>query len=119
MKTFGIILKWSTKITSLVILALVFFIIGAHVVEATAANFSNLPETLTNAEIIASICLGALIIGTLIGLKWELIGGILTILGYIGFMLGEGGFVGGMVFVVFLLVGISNVIIYWLNKKNK
>ena len=117
MKTLHNILKWSTKIVLAGILALVFFIIGAHLVEAVSANFSNLPETLTNTEIIASICLGSLIVGTLIGLKWELIGGILTILGYIGFIMGGGASPAGMVFIVFLLVGISNVILYWLNRK--
>ena len=113
------ILKWSTKIASILILALIFFIIGAHVVEGIEANFSNLPESLTNTEIIASICLGSLILGTLIGLKWELIGGVLILLGYIGFMLGEGGLVPGMVFIVFLILGISNVILFWLNRKSK
>ena len=119
MKNLQKILKWTTKIMSVVILAIVFFIIGAHVVEAIGVNYSNLPEGLTNSEILASIALGALILGTLIGLKWELIGGVMAIFGYVFFMFSERGFAGGMVFVVFLLVGISNVILSWLNRKNK
>ena len=117
MRTFKTILQWVTKILSVAILALIFYIIGAHVVEAVGANFSNFPTTLSNTEIQATIGLVALILGTLVGLKWELIGGVLSILGYIGFMIVEGGFVGGLEFSVFLIIGLLNLVLYWLNKR--
>jgi hypothetical protein len=119
MKLFKKILKWSTKIVSIAILTLVFYIIGAHIIEGIAANFSNFPESLSNSEIIATICLGSLIVGTLIGLKWELIGGVLAIFGYIGFMIGEGGFVKGLEFNVFLIIGVLNLVLYYLSVKNE
>jgi len=106
-------LKWITNIASVAILALVFFIIGAHIVE----GFNDFPETLTTKEIIASIALVSLILGTLMGLKWELIGGVLAILGYLIFMIGEGGFVGGIEFNLFLIIAILNVILYWFERK--
>ncbi len=109
------ILKWSTKIASIAILALVFFIVGAHLVE----GFGDFPAKLSNEEIIASFYLGALILGTLLGLKWKLIGGVLAVLGYIGFIIGKGGAVSGMVFIVFFIVGVSNITLYFLSKKNK
>ncbi len=113
METFKKILKWSTKLFSLIILGLVFYIIGAHVVEA---DFSNLP-ILTTKETQLAISMGLLFLGTLIALKWELVGGIITILGYVGFVIVEGEMVNNMVFNLFLLSGVLNLVLYWMNRQ--
>ena len=115
MKTITITLKILNKVFSVGILAVVFFIIGAHFV---GADYSNLP-TLTAVEKMSVAALSTLLLGTLVGLRWELWGGLITILGYLGFVLIEGGIVLDEWFLYFLLSGIINVVLYFLLKRTK
>ena len=106
------ILKWCTAIATLLILTLVLYIVGAHVIEGFPNNVS-----LASTEIQLSVAMGALFLGALIGLKWRLTGGLLSIISFSAFAIVEGQLLLGYVFYIFLLIGISNVTLYVLNKR--
>jgi hypothetical protein len=117
MEKFRIILRWSTKIVSVLILGLVFFIIGAHAVEAFQSDFNNLPNGLSGQEIFGVFALGGLILGTLIGLKWELIGGLMAVVAFIAIIIQQGRFEIEFVFGTFLIIGILNIVLHFLNRR--
>ena len=114
MKFFEKILKKITNISTIVVLTLVFYIIGAHVVDGFphVINF-------TPIEFKLAVALTGMILGVLIGLKWRLIGGIISVLSFIAFAIVEQHLILGFVFNIFLLIGISNLILYWFTYRTK
>ena len=107
------ILNWVTKLLSIAILGIVLFIVGAHCIEGLAP----IAYLLSTKEIQLSVAMGVLFLGTLVGLKWRLLGGLLTIVGYISFACFEESIMLGMLFNLFLITGVFNIILYWWSKK--
>ena len=112
MKVIKKVLLWTTNIATLAILGLVLFIVGAHVVEGFPGEIE-----LTTTEIQLSVAMGLLFLGALVGLKWRLIGGLVSILSFVAFAIIQGKILLGFVFYVFLVIGISNLILHFLNRK--
>ncbi|MDG1477336.1 MAG: hypothetical protein P8Q14_09325 [Vicingaceae bacterium] len=108
------ILEWGTKIASIAILALVLFIVGAHVMEGFKPGFE-----ISNHEIKAAICLISMFLGVAIGLRWSLTGGLLTIVAIVFFMLLEQSFKLNVVFAGVLIVSCLYVGIYFLKRFNR
>ncbi len=105
-KAIGVISGISLLLT-LILLGIVLFILGAHVVEGFDASY-----ILTNKEIMAGITLFFFLIGTLIGIWKKLLGAGLSIAAYIAFVFVEQQMVYNEVFGVVLLIAILNFLCY-------
>ena len=109
---FILIFDWVVKLISVGFLGLVTFLVGAHVLD----GFTNTVH-LTSIECQLAIAMSLLFLGALIGLKWRLIGGVVSILTFIAFAIIEQRLILGFVLNAFLLIGVANMILFWLKKR--
>lgn len=105
MKRVGNILSKISLVLSLLVLGVMLFILGAHVVEGFDASY-----ILTNKEIMAGITLFFFLIGTLIGIWKKLLGAGLSIAAYIAFIFIEDQIVFNVIFGTVLLIAILNLL---------
>lgn len=104
-----IILKWLTNVVTMVMLALVAFIVGAHFVEPEEALPVN--YVLSNEEIFMVIAMGLLFLGGLIAFWYRIIGGLMSVLALFTIILVQGELEMGFVFFSFFALGISNLVL--------
>lgn len=107
-------LKWTTNILSVIMLGLVIYIIGAHLIEPKAFDgFGAQPK-----EIYLAIAMGLMYVGAMIAFWWRAAGGVLSIAAYSAFAYLQGEWMLGWVFYVFLLIGLFNLCLGIYNKKH-
>lgn len=107
MRTFMQILRWTTNIATTIMLVLVAYIVGTHLVEPNA--FSG--PGLSNKEIYMSVTMGLMFIGALIAFWKRILGGILSVVCFVIFAIINGTIMQGMVFYSFLVIGIVNLVL--------
>ena len=101
-------MRWAARVTSAALLAFVLFMVYAE-------GFPGFAD-LTERETFVSILVIGMMIGLIIGFKYELVGGAIAVICYAIFAYSEGELILGPIFPVFALVGLIYVVLALLKK---
>ena len=111
------VMRWIARVMATLSAALILFIFIGSAIEDGIGGLSHLPWR----DRLMFVAFGAVWLGLVLGWKWELLSGLLIVIGSIAFHLiyyiFSGGFPRGTIFWVFALPGVIYLFYEWQIKK--